>query len=584
MNNTIVKTKVLVWSSIDWTSVSRRVGRVQRRIYKARLKSEFSKVHYLQTKLIQSVDAKLLAVQQVTTLNKGRKTAGIDRIILKKDEDKLKLAANLSLNGKATPIRRVWIPKPGKDEKRPLGIPTIQDRAKQALAKLALEPEWEAVFEPNSYGFRPGRRSQDAIEAIFLALHHKQPKFVFDADIRKCFDRIDHQALLKKINTFPLMEKQIGAWLEADIMEGYANNPKEITPSTMGTPQGGIISPLLANIALHGLETHIKEVVARLKFPLYNRGNAARKKSVSIIRYADDFVIIHYDLKVLETCVAETKKWLANIGLEISEEKSSIKDGRHGFLFLGFQIIQLVKQELYKVKIHPSRASKKKLLMKVREVIQKNKAASAYQLITILRPLIIGWANYFKFSECKQDFVKLSHMIFLKIRAWVFRRDTRNGRKTVKERYFPSGEKYPFDGVIHEDNWILCGRYKSNKTGIKEVFLPHLAWVRSKKHVKVKDTSSPYDGNFVYWAQRTAKYSSLSVRVQTLLKRQKGKCALCNSLFQPTDVMEVDHIKPKSAGGKDTYENLQLLHRQCHVNKTSSEMSSGKNLRKKLAK
>lgn len=566
MNNTVV----LVWSDIKWTLVQKRVRRVQRRIYKARLSGKLSKVHHLQKLLINSVDAKLLAVQQVTTLNKGKRTAGVDRKTLSSGEDKLKLALNLSLNGKASPILRVWIPKPGKSEKRPLGIPTIVDRARQALAKLALEPEWEAVFEPNSYGFRPGRSAQDAVEAIFLALHHKKPKFIFDADIRKCFDRIHHQALLQKLETFPQMEKQIGAWLKADIMEGYANNPKDITTSTMGTPQGGIISPLLANIALHGLESHLKDFVADLDFPCYG-GKAGKRKSISIIRYADDFVVIHHDLKVLKLCIAEIRNWLATIGLELSEEKSSIRDGRQGFLFLGFQIIQVIKQGAYKVKIHPSKASKKKFLLKVRQVIQNNKAASAYQLIMTLRPLILGWGNYFKYSECAQDFHTLTHRIFLKIRAWVFRRDTRNGRKFIKEKYFPSGRSYTFNGVTHRDNWVLCGKYKSKSAGIVEAYLPHLVWLKSQKHVKVKGVNSPFDSNLIYWTKRTANSSAFPIRVRTLLKRQKGKCAICKLAFEPSDVMEVDHIKPKSMGGKDTYQNLQLLHRQCHVQKTAEE-------------
>lgn len=251
----------LAWAFIRWSLIRSRVRRTQRRIYKAKRLGQTNRVHWLQKHLLNSLDAKLLAVLQVTTINKGKNTAGIDKKRALSSKEKLALANKLKLDGKTLAIRRVWIPKPGKPEKRPLGIPTIEDRAKQALAKLALEPEWEAVFEPNSYGFRPARSTHDAIEAIFLGLHHKTPKWVFDADIRKCFDRINHKALLDKLGTFPLMEAQIKAWLEADIMEGYANSPKNTQKSLMGTPQGGIISPLLANISLHGLENHLKTFV-----------------------------------------------------------------------------------------------------------------------------------------------------------------------------------------------------------------------------------------------------------------------------------------------------------------------------------
>ena len=229
------------WNEIDWGNSYNIVRRSQRRIFKASKLDDKRKVRQLQQRLIRSTHAKLIAVQQVTTLNKGKNTAAVDGFVPTNPNMKLTVANNLHLNGKASPIKRVWIPKPGKTEKRPLGtyacsgkakVPTIQDRAKQALAKLALEPEWEAKFEPNSYGFRPGRSSHDAIEAIFLNLRTKVDKLVYDADIRKCFDRIDHKALITKLETFPLLERQITSWLQAGIMDEYANTPRS---STMGT-------------------------------------------------------------------------------------------------------------------------------------------------------------------------------------------------------------------------------------------------------------------------------------------------------------------------------------------------------------
>jgi RNA-directed DNA polymerase len=568
----------LAWNTVRWTLVKRRVRRIQRRIYRSARLGHKSRVQWLQNLLINSIDAKLLAVQQVTTLNRGKRSAGIDGIKGQNltDKEKLALIRSLHLDGKASPIRRVWIPKPGKTEKRPLGIPTISDRAKQALAKFALEPEWEAVFEPNSYGFRPARSAQDAIEAIFLSMRHNTTKWVFDADIRKCFDRINHDALLTKLDTFPEMEAQIKAWLKAGVMESYANSSKEIKASTMGTPQGGVISPLLANIALHGLENHLKNFVVGLTAPREgsNRGSAAKKKALAVIRYADDFVIIHENLDILNACIPEAKGWLANIGLEVSEEKSALRDGRKSFSFLGFQIIQVKKDGRYKVKITPSSEKQSALLKKVRDVIQMNKTSSAYKLVRILRPIIIGWANYYKFCECSSVFKKLTNAVFQKIRAWVFRRDTRNGRSVVRERYFPPGKKYNFKGKTHQDNWILCGRQKS-KTGImSEIFLPHMVWVASEKFVKVKGDKSPFDGDVLYWGSRLSKYEALSTRTQTLLKRQKMTCALCKQPFTSFDRLEVDHIIPINRGGKDVYHNLQLLHRHCHVKKTAEELST----------
>lgn len=573
------KEKQITWNDIDWPRLNSYVRKVQNQIYKARKNGDIGRVHKLQKLLVRSIAAKLIATHRVTTLNKGRHTAGIDGTILSKPEQKLKLALSLSLDGKALPIRRVWIPKPGKQEKRPLGIPVIQDRAKQQLARLALEPEWEAIFEPNSYGFRPGRGCHDAIEAIFLNLYGGTPKWVFDADIKKCFDKIDHNALLQKLHTFPKMQQQVKAWLKAGVMEGYANSlkPNEILETTMGTPQGGVISPLLANIALHGLENHLLEFVAELPIkphPGANRGKVAKKKALGVVRYADDFVLIHRNKEILKLCIAETHKWLATVGLEISEEKSTLKDTRNGFKFLGFLITVVRKPTVgnYKVKIQASPEKQKALLAKVKEIVQKFRSISSYDLIRMLRPIILGWANYYKYCECKDTFLSLTDKIFRKIRAWVFRRDTRNGRRFVKQRYFPSGKIHKFDGSTHKDNWILVGKKKLKGGIIKENFLPHIVWVKSKKHVKVKGNESPFS-NSIYWAVRSAKYSPYSTRITKLLKKQNQKCTWCKKPFTAFDSSnwEVDHMVPKSKGGTDFYSNLQLLHKQCHIEKTRIE-------------
>ena len=565
----------LTWNKIEWGNSYNIVRRSQRRIFKAEVLGDKRKVRQLQQRLIRSPQAKLIAVQQVTTLNKGKNTPGVDGFIPTNPSMKLTLAKNLHLNGKASLVKRVWIPKPGKMEKRPLGIPTIQDRAKQALAKLALEPEWEAKFEPNSYGFRPGRSSHDAIEAIFLNLRHKTDKLVYDADIRKCFDRIDHDALIAKLKTFPLMERQIIAWLKAGIMDEYANTPR---CNTTGTPQGGIISPLLANIALHGLEEHLKEYVSSRKFPKPHpnaaRGTRTKKAALGVIRYADDFVIIHQNAEIMEKVILETKDWLAKVGLEISSEKTKLRKASESFTFLGFQIILVKRQEQYRVKITPSKENVHQLTDKTRNIIQNNKSASSYGLIYLLRPILIGWGNYFRYCECKETFKKVDNIIYNQIRAWVFRRATRQGRETVKQKYFPENRVYKFQNRSYKANWILNGTKTLKGGKPKTVHLPKVAWIASENYAKVKETSSVYDGNHLYWAGRSARYSSLSTRVCNLLNRQKGKCTACKRKFHMEDYMEVDHIIPRSQGGLDQYNNLQLLHRQCHVDKTSIDLRS----------
>lgn len=571
--------KHITWNDINWVQTQTYVRKVQHRIYKARINGDIGRVHWLQKFIINNIGAKLIAVRQVTILNKGRKNAGIDKQIIITPEQKIQLARELTLDGKSMPIQRVWIPKPQRIETCPLGILAIQDRAKQALAKLALEPEWEAIFEANSYGYRPGRCPHDAIEAIFLSLHHNIPKYVYDADIRKCFDKINHDVLIEKLHTFPIMKKQIAAWLKSSVMESYVNNPKsEITFTSEDYIRGGVIAPLLANIALHGLENHIKEYAGNISIKPYSTaggGKLAKMEAVSIIRYADDFVIIHPNKEILKLCINEVKNWLRLVGLEINENKSSIKDVRNGFLFLGFQIIQLKKitTKRYKVKIQPSKPSQMQFLSKIRTVIQNNKASSSYLLITKLRPIIIGWANYFRYCECKKVFIKLSHLIFQKLRAWAFRRDQRNGRLYLKQKYFPSGKTYNFDDKEHKNNWILTGKQKTPGNSIKHIYLPNITWIRSKKYIKIKGSESPFSMSH-YWNLRTVKEAPYPMIIRKLLIKQKETCPICKYKLTTLDSSswEIGYIIPKCVASKDTYENLQLLHIDCHLKKTKENL------------
>jgi RNA-directed DNA polymerase len=265
------------WVATDWRKAERSVYRLQKRIFKASSRGETQVVHNLQRKLMRSWAARMLAVRRVTQDNQGKKTAGVDGKLALTTPERIQLVEDLHPKSrqrrKPLPVRRVWIPKPGKQEKRPLGIPTIRDRAEQAFAKQALEPEWEAQFEPNSYGFRPGRSAHDAIGAIFNFLRYK-PKYVLDADIQGCFDHINHTALLRKLQTYPAMRRYIQGCLKAGVLEGQTFSPTE-----EGTPQGGVISPLLANIALHGLETEISRECG-----------LTSTMRPQVIRYADDFV------------------------------------------------------------------------------------------------------------------------------------------------------------------------------------------------------------------------------------------------------------------------------------------------------
>ena len=567
------------WSNIPWRKLEKNVYKLQKRIFKASHRGDVKLVRRLQKLLIKSRAARLLAVRRVTQDNQGRKTAGVDGVKSLTPKQRLILVNKLTLGSKVAPTRRVWIPKPGKEEKRPLGIPTMYDRALQGLVKLVLEPEWEARFEPNSYGFRPGRSCHDAIEAIFNAIKLK-PKFVFDADISKCFDCINHSKLLKKLNTFPTLRRQIRAWLKAGVMDGL-----ELKPTDRGTPQGGTISPLLANIALHGMEIVIKNLATDFDMK-DGRGKKLgiqnRRSSVNVIRYADDFAIFHKDINILNKCIKVITQWLDDIGLELKPSKTRIthtldnyKKEKAGFDFLGFNIKQYKTGKYtcgknrrgllgFKTIITPSKEAQKRHYKKLAEIIDKNKGQSQITLISKLNPIIRGWCNYYATVISQKVFEHLGHILFWKLLKWGTKRHQNKGIKWVKKKYFMT---------IGNRKWVFATRTRENPFPTYLISHPD---TKIKRFIKVKSDASPYDGNLLYWSTRRGKHPEMPTRTAIMLKKQKGKCNWCELYFKDGDVIELDHIIPKSKGGKDEYKNWQLLHRHCHDKKTSIDGSLDK--------
>ncbi|NEO96943.1 MAG: hypothetical protein F6K56_45375, partial [Moorea sp. SIO3G5] len=381
-----------------------RVRKLQEKIFLYSKKGNRSKVHQYQKLLVESKSGKLLAVRKVTQDNRGKNTAGVDGVKSVPPGSRLALsrAKDLKLNGKTDNILRVYIPKSGTNERRPLGIgigiPTMRDRAKQALAKLALEPEWEALFEQNSYGFRPGRNCprRIAVEAILIS-QSREGKFVLDADIRKCFDRIDHAALIKKLNTWPQLERQIYSWLKAGILDG------EILSSPVAL---GVISPLLCNIALHGMEKHLSQWVSELKLkdskgrPLSRRDKVA---SLTIVRYADDLVVLHKQKWIVESAREKLSLWLGELGLELKPEKTRIGhttnpvEGKVGFDFLGFNVRKYSVKVHHRGKLHlpektfikPSTSYIKEHADSIRRELRK--CTSAEIVVAKLTPVIREW-------------------------------------------------------------------------------------------------------------------------------------------------------------------------------------------------
>lgn len=551
------------WANVNWRKLEKRVLKLQKRIYQASNRGDVKAVRRLQKTLLKSWSAKMLAVRKVSQDNQGKNTAGIDGKLALTPVARFKLVNSLKLSGKSAATRRVMIPKPGKTEKRPLGIPTIHERAKQAWVKLAMEPEWEAKFEPNSYGFRPGRGAMDAIEAIRATIKQKS-KYVLDADIAQCFDKIDHKALLEKISTFPTLQKQIKAWLKSGVMEG-----SQWSETEFGTPQFGVISPLLANIALHGLENAVKSLAERLPGRKQNNTD-----EMTLIRYADDFVLIHPDLEVVMKAKRVITEFLTSIGLELKTEKTHIwhtfekLEGRDpGFDFLGFNVRQYTAGKYntgknthgkplgFRTLIKPSKKSVQTHYEKLCKIIDDMKSCTTQeQVIKELKPVITGWCIYFSRCNSAETFKYLKHLLVNKLLTWVSARHQNKSIKRWIKKYF---------GTYMGDNWRFMTE-DSDGT----LILPYHTDFRIERFAKVKGNTSPFDGNEVYWATRRGRSPELSVRVTKLLKSQKGRCMGCNLYLRDGDTMEIDHITPKRLGGKNTYSNYQLLHSHCHDIKT----------------
>ena len=530
---------------------------------------------------MKSWSNKALAVRRVTTENRGKKTAGVDGIKDLSPVSRMKLIGQLKLTGKSKPTRRVWIPKPGKDEKRPLGIPTMFDRALQGVVKAALEPEWEALFEATSYGFRPGRSCHDAVKHIKDAIQ-LEAKYVLDADIAKCFDRINHQTLLDKVNYNGKVRRQLKSWLKSGVVDQGT-----FTAISEGTPQGGVISPLLANIALYGIQEMLDKFAETInmrekKFPHRIVSKSRKIQSLTFIRYADDFVVMHKDLNVIHQCRKLISEWLIDIGLELKSEKTRIahtlipeqsEDGQAGFNFLGYHIRQYYIGKYksaynsaghiigFRTLISPSKQSCKKHQQSIKATIKKHKHSLQIDLINALNPIIKGWCNYFSFSDVKitGTFSKQDYLVFQKLRALGVYRFKQGLLKFYREYFRKIGKR----------NWVFA-----TKGANPLILLTHNEFSCSSiKFVKVKGDKSPYDGDLVYWSTRMGRSPELPISKALLLKKQKGKCNWCGLYFRNNDLLEKDHILATALGGKDEWKNYQLLHGgRCHDEKTAIDL------------
>jgi len=539
------------WGQVPWRKLEVAVFKLQQRIYRASHANDRKRVHKLQRLLVKSRAAKYLAVRRVTQDNQGKQTAGVDGIKALTPTQRQQVVEHFDTLPLGQPARRVWIPKPGTtDERRPLSSPTLSDRAHQALVKQALEPEWEAKFEPNSYGFRPGRSVHDAIGEIFIAIE-KQPKYCLDADIAKCFDRINQTELVGKLQTFPALSRSIRHWLKAGVLDNGV-----FAATETGTGQGSVLSPLLANVALHGLEDHI-----RSHFPVKARfgpagGRYAMRWKPQCVRFADDFILLHRDHAVIQQCQQLVTEWLQKLGLALHPTKTRIahtllpEGDKAGFDFLGFEVRQHPVSQYnakrgYKTLIKPSRTAVKRHYTQLCTIIRKNQATRQDRLIEQLNPVIIGWSRYYRAVVSKALFQRLDHLLYLRLARWARYRHPHKGQRWIARKYwrFEEGLGWRFGP-------------KEGKLLVQHSAVPIV------RHSKVKGTASPFDGNWRYWVTRRGQYPGISPRVATLLHHQKGRCGYCDLVFLPEAFLEVHHRNQQH--GDNSYRNLVAVHRHCH--------------------
>jgi len=529
----------MAWNDLNWVDIKRQVRRLQARIVKAIQAGRHNKAKALQWLLTHSFSGKALAVKRVTE-NKGKNTPGVDKITWKTPEVKTNAIASLKRRGYIPlPLRRIFIPKKN-GKMRPLGIPAMKCRAMQALHLLALEPVAETTADPNSYGFRPERSTADAGAQCFIALAKKaSAEWVLEADIQGCFDNISHDWMIANIPTDKAVLKK---WLKAGFM--YQN---ELFPTDAGTPQGGIISPVAANMTLDGLEARIAE-----KFPQAKR----QGMKMNMVRYADDFVITGHSKEWLEHKVKPVVvEFLAERGLVLSPEKTKITHIEDGFDFLGWNIRKYSGKLLMK----PSKANIKAHLVKIREVIKDNKTAKQANLIMLLNPILRGWANYHSHVVAKETFARIDKNVWSMLWRWAARRHPGKSAGWVKEKYFRTkGTR----------NWMFSAT-ETRKDGtlrwrnlLKESDTP------IKRHIKIKAAANPHDPQWEpYFESRWGNKMLNSARGRGKLYRvwnkQEGLCSICQKPLTNQAFWKVCHIVKRADGGTDAASNLYMHHLNC---------------------
>jgi len=531
------------WHSIDWREVWRTVRRLQARIVKAVAAGRWNKVKALVYLLTHSFSGRALAILRAVS-NSGAKTPGVDGVLWNTPEAKSAAFNTLRRHGyQPQPLRRVYIPK-SNGKRRALGIPTMRDRAMQALYLLGLDPIAESQADGHSYGFRLERRCADALDQVHCLVSNRHgPQWILEGDIKACFDRISHPWLLTHV---PMDTRVLRQWLEAGFLEKHA------WFATMeGTPQGGIISPVLANWTLDGLQ--------RLLAKRFATTPQQRKNKVHLVRYADDFLITGTSKELLRDQVQPlVAHFLKERGLELSHEKTQITHVEHGFDFLGQNVR---RYRCGKVLTKPSARNVKTFLTKIRETIKNSGSQTAGEMIRRLNQQIKGWTMYHRYAASKRTFTYVDHRIFQMLWRWCRRRHPNKNRKWIKKKYFRQ------EGHRH---WVFTGLLRDHKGKEWPIQLMAATSVKILRYVKIRSAVNPYDPEWelyleARWCWQLAQTRTGRSRIEYLWKVQEGRCVVCG---QPLRIAEEDcqihHRIWRSEGGPDTADNLELLHANCH--------------------
>jgi RNA-directed DNA polymerase len=509
---------VLNWDAVDWRASEQNVRRLRQRIFKAAREQDWAKVRSLQKLMLRSRSNTLVSVRQVTQRNAGRRTAGIDGEVALNPEARAGVAVRVhqsvsSWNPRA--VRRVYIPKASNRAKlRPLGIPVLMDRCHQQRVRHALEPEWEARFEPRSYGFRPGRGCHDAIAAIYNACKGPRASRVWalDADLAAAFDRIDHDHLLASVGSFPARE-MISGWLKAGVFEPG----KGFAPTVEGTPQGGVISPCLLNVALHGLE---EAAGVRYKTSGTRAGDTERGSPVAV-RYADDVVVLCHSQQQAGHIKARLAEWLAPRGLAFNEDKTKIVHLSEGFDFLGFNVRRYPNRKLL---IKPSQAAIRRVRDRLASELRALRGGNAMAVIATLNPIIRGWAAYYRGVVSSRLFGSLDHYLWHLTYKWA------TWCHHNKPKHWIVGQYFGKFNTFRNDHWVF-GDHHSGACLVK------FSWTAIQRHVPVTGAASPDDPALAsYWAKRRKKVQPPLDRYSLrLLTEQDGRCPLCGDHLLTAD-------------------------------------------------